>query len=340
MGLELKNRALMKLNFKLFTDMIMLREGAFTNVSSGSLFYDGSVQTLLLPDANAPAELGLQVGQVYQSAFREWVYESGVNLDGTNVTEGPLVASGVFVQGAFREPGDAQFGHTIDYTNGRIIFNDPHTDIGDVHAGFAYRHVRVSFEHQFNQQFKDGYTESKYATNPETSMQLVYPSGRAQPFPAVFIEIDTRTKQAYELGNRSAMLTDGIKFHIWALDDLQRDNIVDIIDSQWHKRLPVVDFNRVPLPLSGLFNTLSPEYIPYQTLLANNVTVTTVGSGNSVRYIADIEESEPRNVGATGEYERAIVEQEVMLTLNAPTTPIPHVFAPIRVIPPDIDPPV
>lgn len=339
MGLEFKLRSLLKLNYKLFIDMHMLREGAFTTITSGTQFYDGSVMSLLLPDTDADNTLfGVSDGQVWQSPFRQWVYESGVVLDGTNIQDAPIVASGLYIEGAFRPTNDPNFGHTIDFINGRIIFNQPQAMSLQVHANFSTREVRVGFEHQFNQQFQEGYLDSKYTTNPLTSMQLVYPSGSAQPFPAVFIEVDGRELKGYELGNRSAQITDEVKLHIWALDDLQRDNIVDILTGQWRKSLPMIDFNIAPLPLSGIYNTLSPEYVPYQEMLRNNRLITTIGSGLPVRYMSYIDDVDTRNLPGTEEYERALVTYKVKVFLNAPTTPIGHVFGPITTLPTIQDP--
>lgn len=334
MGLEYKLRSLLKLNLKLFLDMHFLRESSFINVPSGALFYDGSDMSVLLPDTKADnTYFGLSDGQVWQSPFRQWVYESGVPLDGTNVGIPPMQASGVYVEGAFRPTNDSAFGHTIDYINGRVIFNSQQSLDLKVNAAYSAREVRVGFEHDFNQQFQRGFLESKYTTNPLTSMQLVYPSGQAQPFPAVFIEVDNRTMKPYELGNRSAIIKDKVILHIWALDDMQRDNIVDILTSQWRKPIPMINFNRAPLPLSGIYNTLSPEYVPYQEMLRNNQLITTVGSGVPVMYTAYITDVQADNIASVQEYERAIVTYEMDVYLNAPITPLGDYFGPISTIP-------
>lgn len=339
MGLEYKLRSLLKLNLKLFLDMHMLRESSFINISSGALFYDGSDMSVLLPDTTADDTLfGTSNGQVWQSPFRQFVYESGVPLDGTNVIVPPTIVSGVYVEGAFRPTNDPQFGHTIDYINGRIIFDSPQSLTLQVNAEYAAREVRVDFEHSFNQQFQKGYLESKYGTNPLSSFQLVYPSGNFQPFPAVFIEVDNRSMKPYELGNRSAIIKDKVILHVWALDDLQRDNIVDILTSQWRKPIPVIDFNRAPLPLSGIYNTLSPEYVPYQEMLRNNRLVTTIGSGVPIRYMAYISDIQSENLNVSQEYERSIVTYDIEVYLNAPTTPLGHLFGPITTIPTIEDP--
>lgn len=332
--LDFKLKSLLKLNFKFFTDIHMLREGAFTNISSGTLFYDGSDMSTLLPDTEAHKTLaGVDVGQVFQSPFREWVYESGVPLDGTRVTTPATLASGTYVEGAFRHTSDPTFGHTIDYINGRIIFNSSQSLDLKVNGHFAAREIRSAFEHQFNQQYKTSVLETKYGSNPLTSNQLIYPSGQLFPFPAVFLEVTDREFDAYEIGNRSLIIKDTLRFHIWALDDMERDNIVDILTSQMRKSVPIIDFNIAPLPLSGILNTLSPEYIPYQTLLHNDKIVTTIGSGAPVRYTAYIDDVMAQNIPPDEEYERAIVDYNVSVYLNAPVTPLGHLFAPISTIP-------
>jgi hypothetical protein len=335
MGLEYKNKALMKLNLKFFLDVHLIREAAFTNVPSGSVFYDGSDMSMLLPDTSADDYyFGLSNGQVWQSPFRNWVYESGVPIDGMNVPSPPIVASGLLIEGNFRGTGDPEFGHTIDYINGRVIFDTPQSSDLKVNAAFAYKDVRVDFEHAFNQQFKDGFIESKYTTNPLTSYQVVYPSGNAQPFPAVFIEVDDRELAGYEMGNRSAIITDTVNLWVWALDDMTRDNIVDIITAQWHKVLYMIDFNKAPLPLSGIFNTLSPEYIPYQDLLKNTPLPTVLGGGTPIRYISHIDDVTSENLPFAEEYERAKIVFKMKTYLNAPTTPLGHRFEAIQQLPP------
>jgi hypothetical protein len=291
--------------------------------------------SLLLPDSDADDTLyGVSEGQVWQSAFRQWVYESGVPLDGTNVSIPPIVASGLYIEGAFRSTTDTEFGHTIDFINGRVIFNSPQPVTLTVHGEFSAREVRVDFEHSFNQQVQLGYLDSKYFTNPLTSMQLVYPSGAAQPFPAVFIEVANRDFDAYEIGNRSAIIMDEVRLHVWATDDMQRDNIVDILTSQWRKPIPIIDFNLAPLPLSGILNTLSPEYVPYQLMAKNNKLVTTVGSGSPVRYIVYIDEVQAMNLPAAETYERSLVTFNVKTYLNAPTTPFGHKWEARHSLPP------
>lgn len=328
MGLEYKLRALSKMNLKLFIDYAFLRESAYSNVTSGSLFYDGTPMSLLVPDIQSDTNFGLPAGSVWQSPFRQWVYESGVVRDGTIINNSPpIVASGVYIQGAFRPTNDPVFPHSIDYINGRIIFDDPIPLTSSIHSDFSYREVRFGFESEFNNQFNNGFLESKFTTNPLTSSQIVYPSGSSQPFPAIFMEHDMRDHEAYELGNRSLVIKDTINLDIFALNDFQRDNIVDILSSQARKTIPIIDFNYIPLPLSGIYNTLSPEYVPYQLLVSNPVIISSVGSGTPAKYHMFIDQVQYKKQKPYKEFERGRIIFTTSIYLIAPGSPLGHLWS-------------
>ena len=335
MALEFKQSALIKLNLRLFLEEILLRENAFTNVTSGTLFYDNvSDMSQLLPDATAHENFyGLSVGQVFQSPYRNWVHQSGTPLDGTTVSDPPRNYSGVYVEGSLRGPGDPDFAHTVDYLNGRIIFATPQSLDLKVFADFAVHENRINFEHAFNQEFQESVLQTKFSNNPLTSYQIIYPSGLVQPFPAVFIENKNRDLEGYEMGNRSLIIKDTIRLHVWTQNDIQRDNIVDVLTAQMRKVIPIIDFNKAPLPLSGIHNTLSFEYIPYPTLLKNNTTVTTVGSGIPVRYLAYIDNVTAQTLPGAETYERSIVDYNISVYLNAPNTPLASKLGPISALP-------
>jgi len=330
-----KNRSLLKLNLKFFLDYEFLRDGRYTNISSGELFYDGSDMSRLYCDTEASDYYGLQVGQVWQSPFRNWVYESGVVLNndiGIRNLSLPILCSGVYVSGVFRATDlshseyDSTASHHIDWINGRIFFDTPKDPTDTVvQAAFAYKHVRIGFEQDFNNQFRTGYLESKFTTNPLTSNQIVYPSGNAQPFPAVFIEVANRRWTPYEIGNRSLIANDRVYFHIWALDDLTRDDICDTISYQERKQLPIIDFNLAPLPLSGIYNEKSPEYLAYQEMLKNprlTIPGTVYGSAHIIGYISDLTETQIFNENPYAEFEKSRVEMSILTYLFAPCAPL------------------
>ena len=90
---------------------------------------------------------------------------------------------------------------------------------------------------------------------------------------------------------------------------------MDLIDSRWRIHMPMIDMNFAPLPLSGLFATLSPEYIPFQTLLEN-----VQFNGNNVisKHYA-FNEIITRPVEPLGKLKRAIVEIQTEIFNIAPT---------------------
>jgi len=278
---SMKLRTLLKLNLKFLPDYEFVRDGRYTNVSSGEAFYDGNDMSRLLPDTSADDLFyGLQDGQVWQSPFRNWVYESGVVRNDEILIRdmaSPIICSGVYVSGTFyaTDPEHAEYvdhvSHHIDWINGRIIFDNPIPVDADVQASFAYKHIRVAFDRDYLRQQQHGFLESKFTTNPMTSNQLVYPSGGAYPFPAVYIEVNGRRwgVGGYEMGNRSLVATDTTTLHIYTLDELTFDDVADTMAYQCRKNIPMIDFNVAPMPLSGLYNEKSPEYIPYQELLKN-----------------------------------------------------------------------
>jgi len=333
MGLY-KHRSLLKLNMKMLLDYEFVRDGRYSNVASGQQYYDGSDMSILQCDTEASNQFGMQAGQVWQSISRNWVYESGVVLNDTiGIRDNalPIVCSGVYVDGIFKATAsshpdhDVSYSHHVDWINGRVIFDSPVSLTSNVQAAFAYKHVRVTFEDDFNNELQQGYLESKYLTNPLVSNNLAYPSGMAQPFPAVFVETASRRWKPYELGNRSLTAHDRVIFHVWTLDGMTRDDVMDIISYQERKSIPMIDFNLAPLPLSGIYNEISPEYIPYQELLKNpvvNVIGSTYGTAHAIGYNMFIEDTESMNDARYADFERGRVECIAIVHQFHPNLPI------------------
>lgn len=332
-----KLRYLMKHSWREFLDHELLRDGNYDVITSGAQFYDGTDMSLLVSDTDPEvlAEGGWQAGQVWQSLFRNWVYQNPPPLNPSVVLRhwpNAFRASGVYIDGAFRLENDAVYPHSIDYVNGRIIFDSPISTSTLVHGEFTYKTVQILNLREFNNQLKNGVLEQQYKSNPFTAGQLVYPSGSTSvvPLPIVFVEDVGRTYGVYQLGDRSLVARDELTCEIWALDESTRDNLIDLVSFQQRKSFPIINYNIAPLPLSGIKNELSPEYVPYLTLAQNQPLPGPAFSGlNPIAFRGFIEETEVVDLdsffteGTTQQevFERAVVRMVVETYPIMPTTP-------------------
>jgi hypothetical protein len=336
-----KLRYISKLSLRFFLEQELLRDGQYDVITSGTQFYDGSDMSVLVPDTSAQvlAELGgVQAGQVWQSAFKNWVYENPPALNPSVILRNwPTAhrASGVYIDGAFRLENDAVYPHHIDYLNGRIIFDSPLPLDTRVHGDFTYKTVKVMSLREFNNQLKFGVLEQQYTTNPLTAGQLIYPSGttRISPLPIIFIEDMGRTYGSYQIGDRSLIANDEMVCEIWTLDEGSRDNLIDLVAYQHRKSYPIINYNVAPLPLSGLRNELSPAYVPYISLAQNEPLpadkVPEFSGINSVAFRGFIEDTEVLDLDSffnetttqQDVFERAVVRMVVQTYPIMPVTP-------------------
>lgn len=332
-----KLRFLMKNSWREFLDAELLRDGCYDVITSGTQFYDGQDLSLLVPDTGEEvlAEGGYLPGQVWQSLFRNWVYQNPPALNPSVVLKlwpTAFRASGVYIDGAFRLENDPVYPHSIDYINGRIIFDSPLPLETVVHADYTYKTVQILSLREFNDQLKFGILEQQYKTNPFTAGELVYPSGttRIAPLPIIFVENMGRTYGSYQLGDRSLVARDELTCEIWALDESTRDNLIDLVSFQQRKSFPIINYNIAPLPLSGLKNELSPAFVPYISLAQNQPLPGPSFSGvNPVAFRGFIEETEVVDLdsfftdAATQQdvFERAVVRMIVETYPIMPVTP-------------------
>lgn len=333
-----KLRFLMKHSWREFLDQELLRDGNYDVIASGQQFYDGTDLSQLVPDTDSEvlAEGGYLPGQVWQSLFRNWVYQNPPALNPSVVLQHwptAFRASGVYVDGAFRLEDDPVYPHSIDHLNGRIIFDTPIIDFEKlIHADFTYKTVQILSLREFNNQLKFGVLEQQYKTNPFTAGQLVYPSGtpKIAPLPIIFVEDMGRTYGEYQLGDRSLIARDELTCEIWALDESTRDNLIDLVSFQQRKSFPIINYNVAPFPLSGLKNELSPDYVPYISLAQNEPLPGPSFSGiNPIAFRGFIEETEVVDLDSFfGEsttqqdvFERAVVRMSVETYPIMPTTP-------------------
>jgi len=184
-------------------------------------------------------------GTVYEGFRANWVWESGVNLQ-TGGSQ-PIQASGVIVNGEFISvdtPASGLYSHTIDYPNGRVIFNSPLTNGETVQCAFSHRWVQVeTTEHPgFEQLFYRSYRVDDPTFLQTSGNWGVLPEERVQ-LPAIFVEqLGSEESQGLQLGGgliiRRACLS-----WVFAENKFDRDNLVDLINYQNRLNVGVLDYN-------------------------------------------------------------------------------------------------
>ena len=263
---RLRRKALVKSNLDLWLNNLFLKDGFFTDVSTGETdVYGRDISEMI--SVNDPSYAD---GRVWQSAFKEWVHESGIMPTEPAVTA-PLVASGVTVDGVFypkdpAAPGfNPAFSHALDYRNGRVIFDTPVALVSAVQGEFSYKEITVDLAATFENEQKEFFFETTYKDNPFQTGVLTFPEENSRTLPMVMIDVTQMSYDAYELGNASNRLDLQGSFIVWARDDYMRDQIEDLVGSQEHVVALGIDFNTAPYPLDYR-NDKNPLFSSYDTL--------------------------------------------------------------------------
>jgi len=308
-------------NLKLLLDSAFLRDGHFHNVSRGLTIRSVDVSKLVRDASSDSYFAGISGAQVWQSPYKEWVYESGITMNDSPYISGmtpPVVASGIYVNGTFFSNSVSGNAFNIDYMNGRVVFTGTGIPTNSfVQAVYSYRDFRVDFSNRFARSDIEYHAETELKDNPYTNGNELYPSGghKVGLLPAIFLELGEDSQSAYELGNRSSILNQPIYCHVYAYSTMERDSAMDLIRSRWHIQMPLIDFNFAPFPLSGLVATISPAYIPFQTMLEN----VKYNGNNVISKHYTFEEVRGRPLDSLLRLERGVVEINTNIYNIAPT---------------------
>lgn len=167
-------------------DHKLLEQGAYVNVTTGTTNNQGKDLSKFY-SVSDPA-LPYPAGSIWQSAFHNFVYESG-----TTSLPSPTVISGVYVNGVFMSRGS---GLHIDFENGRVIFDNPIATTGIVQGNFSYK--EYTFVKPDNEvAFK---SETKYVENSKVYINPFPASPDTIYLPALFIEIEQGNEIPFEFG--------------------------------------------------------------------------------------------------------------------------------------------
>jgi hypothetical protein len=242
-------------NFITFLDWGMVDKGGFNNINIPSSGMYGGDRATLRPAIDP----NYTNGQVWQGFRENWVWETGVSS-----STQPNRVSGVYVNNNFIAysynsssgyyVGAGPTGYTINFTEGRVIFNNPIPTTSTVKLNYAYKWVKVdrsegtSFFRQI--QANDFRVDSNFLYGSGDWIQL----GQTRiQIPAIFVEVvPNRSYQPYQLGGGQWANTD-ILFYVLSNRETDCANLLNIISYQNDRYLRLFDSNKISY--SGAYPT-------------------------------------------------------------------------------------
>jgi hypothetical protein len=248
---RLGTKSLVKSNIQYWMNDLLLSHGLYTNVATGETDYNGVDISSCNPVVNHPTYAD---GQVFQSAFKNWTYESGVTVFETGIAA-PTVASGVTVDGTFYATATTTgaYAHQIDFPNGTVIFDSPLGGAPTVQATFSYKMVTVEMANNLGNENVELLIQTTLKDNPPQTGVVTYPEqNRQNTLPAVFIDFLSRDSLPYELGTKDPVKVFMGFFHVWTHGDMMQDILEDILADAQRDVLFGIDFNSAPHPLLSM----------------------------------------------------------------------------------------
>jgi len=291
----------MESTLKTYLDWGLLSVGGWTNITTPSAgAYGGSFDTLR--PVSDPAYTD---GQVWESARKDWVWEtgmdySGVLSNGTTTGVEPVTVTGVSINGTTYGTGDATYAHHYNYPLGRVVLDTAISTSSTVKAEYSYRNVQVYIADQAPwwdefQQNSLRVDDPTYSVAGSGNWSIL--SNNRVQLPAIIVEaVPRRTFTPYEMGALSQFVYQDVLFHIIADTRWWRNNLVDIISLQKDTTIMMYDNNTVaqsgayPLDFRGMLVDSSKTYpclaedYKYKSMRFFNAIVTEMQTINSRLY--------------------------------------------------------
>lgn len=210
-------------------------------------------------------------GKIWEGFRSDWVHETGVSCD-----RQPTRVSGVYVDGAFHPIGETgAYSHSIDYRNGRVVFDTPISATGVVQCEYSFRlyHVSTADTPWWQQIQPDSFrNDDPTFMQSSSGAWSILAENRVQ-LPHVVIESPPRFTGHVpkEIGNSSVWGRQDVLFHILAEDRGQMKFLHDVVIAQIDKILLAFDKNLAlgndafPLAPNGDIN---PTGLTYPQMVA------------------------------------------------------------------------
>lgn len=243
---------LLEMNLGEHLDILFLSNGMYSNVAQSGGWYGGAERLDQLTRVNA---------NLYESHFNNWIYETDVTgPSGYEIT----LASGVRVDGAFTAWGSGALAPSIDYNNGRILFQTDPGSSAVVSTEFSYKEVLVTGPDSDESKI----LFSAFKDNVGANLGQV-PSGTIRQLPMVIVDPQIRDFTGRQLGG-GQIVEQQIILHVVANSRHQANKIVDLISTGSYRTvIQGVNFNNTPT-MFDRYGGKTGGYQNFTTLQANN----------------------------------------------------------------------
>ena len=250
-------------NYKSFLDYGFLNIGAFTNVKIPTTNINNFDLHILKPTTDSINNSNT----VWQSPRKDWVYESGINFSGVS----PTNISGVYINSNFypAPTGNATVGYKINYTDGRVIFNQAVPASSSVKTEYSYRNIQIYKMEEFPywKEIQYASLENKTGFSLKDKGDFVISGEKRVQLPAIIIEPVARSSsKPFQLGNISQILQQDILLHILCDNAKDKNNIIDILRLQKDRVILLYNTDKVvkdgiyPLNYDGSKNINGQNY--------------------------------------------------------------------------------
>lgn len=226
-------------NFKTFFDWAFLCIGAWFDAKIDEYnVYSSTVSNSQLFYTTDPEYID---GQVWQGIRKDWVWESGINFNNTS----PIAISGAYIDNIFYSYPSGEF--SVDYPNGRVIFDTPIPVSAKVEMNYSYRNIqtyRANDNPWFSQLQYGTYNNSDIDIQRNEDGNWSISGNHRLQMPAIVIESVARSRsRPYELGNDNLILEQDIAFYVLTETKNERNKLLDIIRIQQDLTTMLYDTN-------------------------------------------------------------------------------------------------
>lgn len=271
-------------NFVEFLDWALLEKGNYFNADKGELSPRNQDYSRL----ELSSSPHFDAGQAWDGFRKNWVWQSGITYSpaptvGTdNAYPG---VSGVYVDDVFRPTsGVGTYAHSIDYFNGRVIFDTAIPTGSKVQVEHSYKYVNIIYADNVpwlrEVQYNTRDVPSIFGNTTKGEYQL--PSEMRIQLPAIAVEVvPRRSYRGYQLGGGQYIYNDVI-FHCIAEDTYTRNALLDMVSMQNDKNIFFFDSNKIAdsgafpidyrgVPVSGAlrYPDLVSDYTGYKARIMN-----------------------------------------------------------------------